>query len=81
MGGIRRSCPDPPRRARRGHFPNERAALTCAYLAVMALDHTGQGRKRWTTRWKALNAFEITFAGRLSADRKNPHQDPVTPST
>lgn len=55
----------------RGHFPNEAAALKRVYLAVMALDPTGQARKRWVTRWKpALNAFEITFEGRLSAGRK-----------
>jgi putative transposase len=55
----------------RGHFPNEQAALKCVYLAIMSLDPTGQGRKRWTNRWKkALNAFEITFEGRLSAGRK-----------
>jgi transposase-like protein len=55
----------------RGHFPNEQAALKCVYLAVMSLDPTGRGRKRWLTRWKAaLNAFEITFEGRLSAGRK-----------
>jgi putative transposase len=55
----------------RGHFPNEQAALKCVYLAVMSLDPTGKGRKRWVTRWKvALNAFEITFEGRLSAGRK-----------
>jgi transposase-like protein len=36
----------------RGHFPNEAAALKCVYLAVMSLDPTGQGRKRWTMRWK-----------------------------
>lgn len=55
----------------RGHFPNEQAALKCVYLAVMALDPTGTGRKRWATRWKAaLNAFEITFEGRLSAGRR-----------
>jgi transposase-like protein len=55
----------------RGHFPNEQAALKCVYLAVMSLDPTGTGRKRWITRWKsALNAFEITFEGRLSAGRK-----------
>jgi hypothetical protein len=35
----------------RGHFPNERAALKCVYLAVMSLDPTGKGRKRWVTRW------------------------------
>ncbi len=55
----------------RGHFPNEAAALKCVYLAVMSLDPTGQGRRRWTMRWKpALNAFDMTFEGRLSADRK-----------
>jgi putative transposase len=52
----------------RGHFPNEQAALKCVYLAIMSLDPTGKGRKRWSNRWKgALNAFEITFDGRLSA--------------
>ncbi|MEV4250860.1 IS256 family transposase [Streptosporangium canum] len=51
----------------RGHFPNEQAALKCVYMAIMSLDPTGKGRKRWVTRWKAaLNAFAITFDGRLS---------------
>jgi len=55
----------------RGHFPTEAAALKCLYLAIMSLDPTGRGRKRWTNRWKAaLNAFDITFDGRLSAGRK-----------
>lgn len=55
----------------RGHFPNEQAALKCVYLAIMSLDPTGKGRQRWSNRWKAaLNAFEITFDGRLSAGRK-----------
>ncbi|WP_285740986.1 transposase, partial [Kitasatospora phosalacinea] len=55
----------------RGHFPNEQAALKCVYMAIMSLDPTGAGRKRWTTRWKAaLNAFEIAFDGRLSAGRR-----------
>ncbi len=54
----------------RGHFPNEQAALKCLYLTIMSLDPTGQGRRRWTNRWKpALNAFDITFDGRLSAGR------------
>ncbi len=54
----------------RGHFPTEQAALKCVYLAIMSLDPTGKGRKRWSNRWKAaLNAFEITFDGRLSANR------------
>jgi transposase-like protein len=55
----------------RGHFPTEQAALKCVYLAVMSLDPTGNGRKRWVTRWQAaLNAFEVTFEGRLSIGRK-----------
>jgi transposase-like protein len=55
----------------RGHFPTEQAALKCLYMTTMSLDPTGAGRKRWTNRWKAaLNAFEITFDGRLSAGRK-----------
>ncbi|MDA3665040.1 transposase, partial [Mycobacterium xenopi] len=42
----------------RGHFPTEQAALKCIYLAIMSLDPTGKGRKRWMNRWKApLNAF------------------------
>nr|WP_300019169.1 IS256 family transposase [Pseudonocardia sp.] len=55
----------------RGHFPNEAAALKCVYMAIMSLDPTGQGRKRWMMRWKpALNAFEMTFDGRLAAGRR-----------
>jgi transposase-like protein len=52
----------------RGHFPTEQAALKCLYLVIISLDPTGRGRKRWSNRWKAaLNAFDITFDGRLSA--------------
>jgi transposase-like protein len=52
----------------RGHFPTEAAALKCVYLTIMSLDPTGKGQQRWSNRWKAaLNAFEITFDGRLSA--------------
>lgn len=51
----------------RGIFPNEAAALKCVYMALMSLDPTGKGRKRWTMRWKApLNAFQIAFEGRLT---------------
>jgi transposase-like protein len=54
----------------RGHFPNEQAALKCVYLAIMSLDPTGTGRRRWMKRWKpALNAFDIAFEGRLAAAR------------
>jgi putative transposase len=55
----------------RGHFPNDTAALKCLYLAIRALDPTGRGRTRWTNRWKAaLNAFDITFNGRVTAGRR-----------
>lgn len=55
----------------RGHFPNEQAAVKCVYMAIMSLDPTGKGQARWTMRWKtALNAFDITFDGRLSAARQ-----------
>ncbi len=51
----------------RGHFPTEQAALKCLYLATRALDPSGKGRARWAMRWKpALNAFAITFEGRIT---------------
>ena len=54
----------------RGHFPTEAAALECVYLAIMSLDRTGTARQRWSNRWEAaLDAFDITFDGRLSATR------------
>ena len=49
-----------------GTSPNEQAALKCLYLVVRSLDSKGTGQKRWMNRWKpALNAFAITFEGRL----------------
>ncbi|MBN1632347.1 MAG: IS256 family transposase [Thermoleophilia bacterium] len=55
----------------RGHFPNEQAALKVLYLTVRSLDPTGKGAKKWSNRWKAaLNAFDITFDGRISAARR-----------
>jgi putative transposase len=55
----------------RGHFPTEQAALKHLYLVIISLDPAGRGRRRWSNRWKAaLNAFDITFDGRLSAGRK-----------
>jgi len=57
----------------RGHFPNEQAALKCLYLATRSLDPTGKGRARWTMRWKpALNAFAITFEGRITPSSNQP---------
>ena len=56
----------------RGHFPTEQAALKCLYLATRALDPTGRGRARWAIRWKpALNAFAITFEGRILPSKTN----------
>lgn len=50
----------------RGHFPTDQAALKCLYLVTRSLDPTGRGRARWAMRWKpALNAFAITFEGRI----------------
>jgi transposase-like protein len=50
----------------RGHFPNEQAAMKCLYLTTRSLDPSGKGKARWATRWKpALNAFAITFEGRI----------------
>jgi putative transposase len=66
------SLNDPYRRAvrARGHFPTELAALKCLYLVTRSLDPTGRGRARWVVRWKpALNAFAITFEGRISPAR------------
>ena len=52
----------------RGHFPTERAVLKCVYLAMMSLDPTGTGRRRWALRWMpALQAFDLAFNGRLTA--------------
>ena len=54
----------------RFHITSEQAALKCLYLALMSLDPTGKGSRRWMNRWKAaLNAFDMTFDGRLSAGR------------
>lgn len=51
----------------RGHFPTEQAALKCVYMAIRSLDPTGKGAQRWINRWKkALNAFAITFEGRIT---------------
>lgn len=37
----------------------------------MSLHLTGTGRKRWIMRWNAaLQAFDITFDGRLTAGRR-----------
>jgi hypothetical protein len=40
--------------------------LKCLYLVTRSLDPTGRGRTKWAQRWKpALNAFAITFEGRI----------------
>jgi transposase-like protein len=41
--------------------------MKCLYLVTRSLDPTGRGMARWATRWKpALNAFAITFDGRIT---------------
>jgi transposase-like protein len=37
--------------------------IKCVYMAITSLEPTGKGRKRWKA---ALNAFAITFEGRLA---------------
>lgn len=55
-----------------GHFPTEQAALKCLYLVTRSLDPTGRGRARWAMRTKpALNAFAITFEGRITRPSPN----------
>lgn len=49
-----------------GYFQTEQAALKCLYLAIRSFDPTGLGQLKWSNRWKAaLNAFAITFEGRI----------------
>jgi transposase-like protein len=56
----------------RGHFPTDQAALKCLYLVTRSLDPTGRGKTRWALRWKpALNAFAITFEGRIVPSTAN----------
>jgi putative transposase len=56
----------------RGHFPTDQAALKCLYLVTRSLDPTGRGKTRWAMRWKpALNAFAITFEGRILPSNTN----------
>jgi transposase-like protein len=56
----------------RGHFPTDQAALKCLYLVTRSLDPTGRGKARWAMRWKpALNAFAITFEGRIVPSSTN----------
>ena len=55
----------------RGHFPNEQAALKCVHMAIMSMDPTRNGQRRWSMRCKpALNAFDMAFDDRLSAGRR-----------
>jgi putative transposase len=55
-----------------GHFPTDQAALKCLYLVTRSLDPTGRGKTRWAMRWKpALNAFAITFEGRIVPSTTN----------
>ena len=55
-----------------GHVPTELAALKCLYLVTRSLDPTGRGRARWAVRTKpALNAFAITFEGRILPSQGN----------
>ena len=61
----------------RGHFPNEAAALKCVYMAIMSLDPTGTGQRRWSMRWKPASTPSTspsTGACPQAASRPNQHQ-------
>jgi hypothetical protein len=53
-----------------GHASSRRVKCTrqpVIDMALMSLDPTGKGRKRWTMRWKApLDALQVAFEGRLT---------------
>jgi putative transposase len=53
----------------RGHFPTEQAALKRVYLAIMSLDPTGQGRRRWAIRWNPLGRQYWSCRYRAGCDR------------
>jgi transposase-like protein len=57
----------------RGHFPTEQAALKCVYLAVMSLDPTGQGRKRWTMRWLSRHGARCRHCCRSVSPCRSPN--------
>jgi putative transposase len=62
-----RQRPLPARGEGQGPSPHRAGRPKCLYLATRAPDLTGKGRARWATRWKpALNAFAITFDGRIN---------------
>jgi transposase-like protein len=60
----------------RGHFPNEAAALKCVYMAVMSLDPTGAGRKRWTI---AGNSHHLSYTAGCTDPHEYPNPDPHQP--
>ena len=46
----------------------------------VGLDPAGKGRQRWTNRWKAaLDTYDITFDGRLTAGTEVRTTRSVTP--
>jgi hypothetical protein len=57
--------------------------MKCLYLVVRSLDPTGKGAHRWMNRWNlALNAFAITFEGRLPINdnrQRQLHRFPYSP--
>lgn len=68
--------PHPPDGQGRGYFPNERAVLKARLHGNHVPRPQWLGPGPMGTRWKnALNAFDITLDGGLSAARR---QSPVT---
>lgn len=67
---VGRRAHPPGGRGRRAPFPMSRP-LDVRLHGDHVLDPTGKGQARWTMRWRtALNAFDITFDGPLSAARQ-----------
>jgi transposase-like protein len=58
----------------RGHFPTEQAALKCLYLTTMALDPTGTGRKRWTSRWLSRPGARCRHCCRSVSPGRSPNR-------
>ncbi|MFD9744813.1 hypothetical protein ACFWX5_14940 [[Kitasatospora] papulosa] len=49
-------------------------------MTIMWLAPTGKGQASWIMRWKTnLNAFDVTFDGRLFAARQEPATTQITP--
>jgi transposase-like protein len=63
----------------RGHFPTEQAALKCVYLAIMSLDPTGTGQRRWAIRWLSRHGARCRHCCRSVSPCRSPNPPCVSP--